>query len=121
MKAVSPPEDAAPVNSTSADPIQAGHTERSPLSALLVRARSVLVLVVPAPPAAAGLVAPLGCAVEPLEHPPEAVQSARECGIRLVHGSVLEREGAHAGSLAQVRGGVCAAHLRVDNGSSPAK
>src|SRR5262249_51884868 len=109
------------VNSTGADPMQAGAMERAPLLVLADRARSVLVLVVPAPPGAVGLVAPLRCAVEPLEHAPKAVQSARECGIRLVYGSVLEHERAHAGPLARVRGGVCPARLRVDTGSPPAE
>src|SRR6266576_1183450 len=61
-----------------------------------------LVLVVAAPPDA-GFVAPLGGAVEPLVHAPEAVQSARISGIGVVDDAVLERERAHARPLAYVR------------------
>src|SRR5438094_892133 len=43
-----------------------------------------------APPGAC-LVAPLGGAVEPLEHAPKAVQSARIGGIGMVDNAVLER------------------------------
>ena len=50
------------------------------------------VLVVAAPPDAR-LVAPLGCAVEPLVHAPEAVHSARIGGIGVVDDAVLERWG----------------------------
>src|SRR5689334_15419846 len=41
-----------------------------------------------------------GCAVEPLVHAPEAIQSAREGGVRVVDDAVLEDERAHAGALA---------------------
>src|SRR5882762_8618903 len=41
------------------------------------RLRSALVVLVVAAPPEARLVAPLGCAVEPLVHAPKAVQSAR--------------------------------------------
>src|SRR5438067_7985095 len=63
---------------------------------------SLVVLVVTAPPDTR-LVAPLGCAVEPLVHAPEAVQSARIGGIGVVDDAVVERERAHARPLARVR------------------
>src|SRR5258708_5468976 len=79
-----------------------------------LRLRSALaVLVVGAPPEAR-LVAPLGCAVEPLVHAPEAVQSARIGGIGVVDDAVLERECAHARPLARERGRVRSAHGRED-------
>src|SRR3989338_1574657 len=68
------------------------------------RLRSALVVLVVAAPPAARLVAPLGCAVEPLVHAPEAVQSARISGIGVVDDAVLERERAHARPLARVCG-----------------
>src|SRR5437870_12914161 len=69
----------------------------------------VVVFVVAAPPDAR-LVAPLGGAVEPLVHTPEAVQSARIGGIGVVDDAVLERERAHARPLARIRGRVGAGH-----------
>src|SRR2546428_10939540 len=72
----------------------------------------LVVLVVAAPPDA-GLVAPLGGAVEPLVHAPEAVQSARIGGIGVVDDAVLERERAHARPLARVRGRAGSGHGRV--------
>src|SRR5438093_5621144 len=77
--------------------------------------RSALVLVVAAPPDAR-LVASLRCAVEPLVHAPEAVQSARIGGIGVVDDAILERERAHARPLARVRGDVGSAHGREDDG-----
>src|SRR5205814_3253986 len=71
--------------------------------------RLALVLVVATPPDA-GLVAPLGRAVEPLIHAPEAVQSARIGGIGVVNDAVLERERAHAWPLAYVGVHVGATH-----------
>ena len=50
--------------------------------------RLALVLVVAAPPDA-DLVAPLGRAVEPLVHAPEAVQSARIRGIGVKDDAVI--------------------------------
>src|SRR2546425_4939101 len=73
---------------------------------------ALVVLVVPAPPDAR-LVAPLGCAVEPLVHAPEAVQSARIGGIGVIDDAVLEHERAHARPLARVRGYVGSAHSRA--------
>src|SRR6058998_264946 len=70
------------------------------------RLRSALVVLVVAAPPGARLVAPLGRAVEPLVHAPEAVQSARIGGIGVVDDAVLERERAHARPLARVRGRV---------------
>src|SRR6266513_1911479 len=69
------------------------------------RPSALVVLVVAAPPEAR-LVAPLGCAVEPLVHAPEAVHSARIGGIGVVDHAVLERERAQARPLARVRGHV---------------
>src|SRR3989442_12562601 len=66
---------------------------------------SLVVLVVAAPPQAR-LVAPLGRAVEPLVHAPEAVQSAGIRGIGVVDDAVLERERAHARRLSRIRCGV---------------
>src|SRR6266516_880932 len=77
------------------------------------RLRSALVVLVVAAPPDAGLVAPLGGAVEPLVHAPEAVQSARIGGIGVVDDAVLERERAHARPLARVRGRVGSGHGRV--------
>ena len=74
-------------------------------------ATSAVVLIVAAPPEARlGLVAPLGGAVEPLVHAPEAVQSARIGGISVVYDAVLERERAHARPLARVGGHVGSGH-----------
>src|SRR5207249_7862475 len=76
------------------------------------RLRSALVVLVVAAPPDARLVAPLGGAVEPLEHAPEAVHSARVGGIGVVDHAVLERERAHARPLARVRGHVGSGHGR---------
>src|SRR5688572_11538863 len=73
---------------------------------------ALVVFVVAAPPDATRLVAPLGGAVEPLVHAPEAVQPARVGGIGVVDGAVVEREGAHAGPLARIRSHVGSAHGR---------
>src|SRR6266481_872259 len=70
------------------------------------RRRSALVVLVVAAPPDARLVAPLGGAVEPLVHAPEAVQSARVGGISVVDDAVLERERAHARPIERVRGRV---------------
>src|ERR1700693_5719327 len=78
---------------------------------------ALAVLVVAAPPAAR-LIAPLGCAVEPLVHAPEAVQSARIGGIGVINDDVLERERAHARPLARVRGHVGSGHGRELGGSA---
>src|SRR5712691_5317782 len=80
------------------------------------RLLSALVVLVVAAPPDARLVTPLGCAVEPLVHVPEAVQSARIGGIGVVDDDVLERERAHARPLAQVRGRVGSGHRREDDG-----
>src|SRR6266404_3783934 len=77
------------------------------------RLRSALVVLVVAAPPGARLVAPLGGAVEPLVHAPEAVQSARIGGIGVVDDAVLEHECTHARSLARVRGHVGSGHGRV--------
>src|SRR3954467_12725130 len=74
--------------------------------------RSALVVLIVPPPPDARLVAPLGCAVQPLVHPPEPVQPARIAGIRMVDDPVLQRERAHAGPLAQVGGRVGSGHRR---------
>src|SRR2546421_12036428 len=70
------------------------------------RLRSAFVVLVVAAHPDARLVAPFGGAVEPLVHAPESVQSARIGGIGVVDDAVLEREHAHAGPLARVRGRV---------------
>src|SRR6266704_68557 len=79
------------------------------------RFRSALVVLVVAAPPGARLVAPLGGAVEPLVHAPEAVQSTRIGGVGVVDDAVLERERAHARPLARVRGRVGSAHGREDD------
>src|SRR5947208_12406749 len=76
------------------------------------RLRSALVVLVMAAPPDARLVAPLGGAVEPRVHAPEAVQPARIGGVGVIYGTVLERERAHTRPLAMVRGDVGAAHGR---------
>src|SRR5215212_7769869 len=76
---------------------------------------ALVVLIVAAPPDAL-LVAPLGRAVEPLVHAPEAVQSARVGGIGVVDDAVLDHERAHARSLARVRGRVGSRHRREEDG-----
>src|SRR5207244_5747134 len=80
-------------------------------------ASALVVLVVAAPPDAR-LVTPVGCAVEPLVHAPEPVQSARVRGIGVVDDAVLERERAHARPLARVRGHIGSGHGR-DLGDRP--
>src|SRR6201987_1352124 len=64
------------------------------------RLGSALVVLVMAAPPDARLVAPLGSAVEPLVHPPEAVQPARIGRIGVVDDAILEHERAHARPLA---------------------
>src|SRR5205809_696045 len=71
------------------------------------------VFVVAAPPHTGGFIAALGRAVEPLIHAPKGVQSARKSGISVVNDAVLERERAHARSLANVRGHISSGHGRV--------
>src|SRR5256714_3519648 len=70
------------------------------------RIRSALLVLVVAAPPDTRLVAPLGCAIEPLVHAPEAVDSARGGGIGVVDDAVLEHERAHPRSLAPGSGGV---------------
>src|SRR5207245_3427420 len=76
------------------------------------RRRSALAVLVVAAPPDARLVAPLGCAVEPLVYAPDAVHPALIGGIGVVDDAVLEHERAHARQFAQVRG-------RVDSGHGP--
>src|SRR5213078_3654973 len=72
--------------------------------------RSALVVLVVAAPPDARLVTPLGCAVEPLVHAPDGIHSARIGGIGVIDDAVLERERAHARSLARVRSHVGSGH-----------
>src|SRR5262245_8857219 len=72
---------------------------------------ALAVLVVAAPPDAR-LVAPLGGAVEPLIHAPEAVHSAGIGGIGVVDDAIVEHECAHARPFARVRGCVGSASGR---------
>src|SRR5437667_11914397 len=74
------------------------------------RLRSALVVLVVAAPPDARLVAAPGGAVEPLVHAPETVHSARIGGIGVVDHAVLERERAHAWSLAYVGVHIGSAH-----------
>src|SRR5438128_4871567 len=82
-------------------------------AATTTKISSAFVVLVVAEPPDARLVAPLGGAVEPLVHTPEAVQSARIGGIGVVDDAVLEHERAHARPLARVRGHVGSGHGRV--------
>src|SRR4029453_2821841 len=91
--------------------LRGGYVIRARLLARPPRRSPLVVLVVAAPPGA-GLVAPPGCAVEPLVHAPEAVQPARIGGIGVVDDAVFERERAHARPLARVRGHVGPGHRR---------
>src|SRR5438046_4913615 len=68
--------------------------------------RSAFIVLGVAAPPETRLVAPLGGAVEPLVHAPEAVHPTRVGGIAVVDHAVFERERAHARPLARVRGGV---------------
>src|SRR5439155_24907392 len=65
------------------------------------RLRSALAVLVVAAPPDARLVAPLGGAVEPLEHAPEAVHYARIGGIGVVDQADPHRERAHAWLLSR--------------------
>src|SRR5262245_18282140 len=69
------------------------------------RISAVAVLIMPPPPDSR-LVASLGCAVEQLVQAPDGVHAARIGGIGVVDDAVVEHERAHAGPLANVRGGV---------------
>src|SRR4051812_13290537 len=75
------------------------------------RLSSLAVLIMAAPPDAS-LVAPLGCAIQPLVHAPEAIHSAGVGGISMVDDAVLEHERAHARPLARVCGNVGSGHSR---------
>src|SRR5207253_3001187 len=65
---------------------RSGARRRSVVASRAPRLRSALVVLVVAAHPDARLVAPLGCAVEPLVDAPEAVQSARIGGIGVVVG-----------------------------------
>src|SRR3981189_3092215 len=82
------------------------------------RARAVVRVLVVATPPDALLVAPLGCAVEPLVHAPKTAQSTLIVGVGVVDDAVLEHERAHARPLARVGGRVSAGHGR-DLGDRP--
>src|ERR1700730_659352 len=56
------------------------------------------------------LAAPLGGAVEPLVHAPEAVQSARKSRIGMIDDAVFEDKRAHARPLPRIGGHRCAGH-----------
>src|SRR5438094_10290751 len=90
--------------------IEASNVRRPAVTPRQPRRRSALVVLVVAAPPDARLVASPGGAVEPLVHAPEAVHSARIGGIGVVDDAVLERERAHARSLARVCGHVGSAH-----------
>src|SRR5436190_6346017 len=77
----------------------------------LTRVWKSVVLVMAAPPDP-GLVPSQRCTVEPLIHPPETVEAAGVCGVRVVDDAIFERERAQAGRLAQKRGDVRADRLR---------
>src|SRR5471030_2259506 len=73
------------------------------------------VLVVTLPPDTC-LIAPLGCAVEPLVHAPEAVHTTRIGGIGVIDDAVLKHERTDARSLACVRSRVGSGHGRKCGG-----
>src|SRR6202165_5970118 len=107
------PRPTACATSCSPIPTAIASTSASAWSRASARARALVgVLVVAAPPEAC-LVTPIGGAVEPLVHAPEAVQSARIGGIGVVDDAVLEHERAHARPLARVGGHVGSGHGRV--------
>src|SRR5947209_7507127 len=64
-------------------------------------------------PPRTGLVAAEGCAMELLVDAPQSVQSPRVRRVRVIHDTVLEREGAHPGRLTGVRRYVGPGHRRV--------
>src|SRR5262245_41817205 len=66
----------------------------------------LVVLVMAAPPHPFPLVAPPGRALEPLIQTPEAVQSTRIGGIRVIDDSILEHKRTHARPLTNIRGHV---------------
>src|SRR5205823_8338260 len=72
----------------------------------LASCSSLVVLVMTAPPEPR-LVAPLGRAVEPLVHAPEAVHPALVRGVGVVHNPILQHERAHTGPFLPVRRPVC--------------
>src|SRR5207302_812657 len=89
---------------------------RAPRRRLELRA---VVFVAAAPPrASARLVASLRRPVEPLIHPPQAVEAARVGGVRVVDDAVLERERAHARRFAEERVEIDAHALREAPGMS---
>src|SRR5215203_593955 len=69
------------------------------------------------PPPDAGLVPPFGRAIQPLIHAPEAIDSARVSGIRVIESAVLEHERAQAWPFAKVRALIGAGHPCEDGGS----
>src|SRR5580704_14247182 len=68
------------------------------------KAASALGVFIVPPPPGAGFIASLRRTVQPLVHPPYAVQSPREGRVGVVEDTLDQREGAHAGSLARVGG-----------------
>src|SRR5688572_12815127 len=68
---------------------RAGTPARKPCVVRQPRRGSALVVLIVAAEPDARLVAPLGGAVEPLVHAPEAVQSARKGGIGVVDDAIL--------------------------------
>src|SRR4051812_18788992 len=69
-------------------------------------------------PPDSGLVAPLRSPIEPLVHAPDAVESARVRGIRVIDDAVFEHERTQARPLARVRGDIGSSHGR-DLGDRP--
>src|SRR5436309_1523766 len=68
---------------------------------------SLAVVLVMAAPPEPRLIAPLGRAVEPLVHAPEAVHPALVRGVGVVHNPILQHERAHTGPFLPVRRPVC--------------
>src|SRR5579883_2630264 len=79
---------------------------------------SLLRVLVAAAPPWPRLVASPGCAVEPLVHTPESVQSARIGGVGVVDDAVLQCERTHARPLARIGGQIGSGHGREAGGSS---
>src|SRR5689334_15827864 len=94
-------------------PLTASHSplpaHRFPLTAS--RSPLLAVLVVPPEPDSRLIAAP-GCPVQPLVHPPQRVQAPGISRIGVVDHAVLQRERAHAGTLAGKGGDVGAGPCR---------
>src|SRR6266851_9726726 len=82
------------------------------MSGSVIGISSALVVLVMAAEPGTRLVAPLGGAVEPLIHAPQAVHAARIAGIGVVDNALLEHERAEARPVARVGGRIGSGHRR---------